>query len=41
MILNEIITFAEFEKRNEGDSYYHYCRCGGVFEVYASEIHDF
>ncbi|KAK8794417.1 hypothetical protein WA171_003540 [Blastocystis sp. BT1] len=32
VIVNEIIPFAEFEKRNEGDSYYHYCRCGGVFE---------
>ena len=40
MIVNEIIPFAEFVKRNEGNSYYHYCRCGGVFEVDESEIHD-
>lgn len=33
VVANEIIPFTEFERRNDDDSYFHYCRCGGVFEV--------
>lgn len=33
VVANEIIPFTEFERRSDDDSYFHYCRCGGVFEV--------
>ena len=33
VVVNYEYPFSEFDHRPGEDSYIHYCRCGGVFEV--------
>ena len=38
VVVNYEYPFSEFDHRAGEDSYIHYCRCGGVFEVCSSSL---